>query len=56
MEVAPDLLADEREHVPGRMLSRDERRHAAQRLLLQTGTQGALEALVLDRELRAMRL
>jgi hypothetical protein len=32
------------------MLSRDERRHAAQRLrLLQTGTQGALEAFILNR-------
>jgi hypothetical protein len=46
-----------REHDPGPMLSRDERRHAAQRLLLlQTGTQGELEALVLSRELRGMRL
>jgi hypothetical protein len=39
------------------MLPRDERRHAAQRLLLlQPGTKGALEALVLNRELRGIRL
>src|SRR4051812_46257459 len=57
LQVAPDLLGDEREHGPGRMRSRDERRDAAQRLLLpQTRTQGALEALVLNRELRGIRL
>src|SRR3954469_19965419 len=57
LQVAPDLLGDEREHGPGRMRSRDERRDAAQRLLLpQTRAQGALEALVLNRELRGIRL
>jgi hypothetical protein len=55
--VAPDLLGDEREHGTGLMLSRDERRHTAQRLLLlQAGTQGALEALILNHELRGIRL
>jgi hypothetical protein len=54
--VAPHLLRDEREHIAGRMLSRDEGRHSAQRLLLpQTGAQGALEALILDRELGGVR-
>src|SRR3954447_17855885 len=39
------------------MRARDQRRHAAQRLLLtQTGPQRALQALVLDRELRGDRL
>jgi hypothetical protein len=57
LQVAPDLLGDQREHLPGLMLACHEHRHAAQRLRLpQAGAQFALEALILDYELRGTRI
>ena len=57
VQVAHDLLGHEREHGRGRMPLRDARGHSAQRLLLlKPGAQDALEALILDRKLLAIRL